>query len=350
MADSPRDAAHDQCPEIDGNLCVHGRTVDATCTACVKACPEGALSLCDDGLMIDVGRCDGCGLCAAVCPESAIEAKFATTMRDVRGQGVAFVACDTATSDDGAGVVPCVHAISMRALFQLHDRGIYTLWVAEAPCDTCRRGACMRLESVVDTVNQYLSARDQPALAIRLLPVGKWRAARDGAEVRRRDNGLGRRSLLKGMVSTLIDRVERQTVADEAPRPKHRPPLFADGDTALLPFVPEIDSERCSGCDACVRLCAHGAITLRRDGDNTHYGLKANRCSGCMLCVDVCRQHAISIGTDIAPTQLQLPLRRQVCARCGTPFHMPGDQALESATCWVCRETGRKLNLFQVLA
>ncbi len=43
------------------------------CSACVTACPQGALSLTADGITIDATRCDVCGRCADVCPTLATE-------------------------------------------------------------------------------------------------------------------------------------------------------------------------------------------------------------------------------------------------------------------------------------
>ena len=43
------------------------------CGTCVVACPETALTLTQDGIVTDAGRCHLIGLCAAVCPTKAIE-------------------------------------------------------------------------------------------------------------------------------------------------------------------------------------------------------------------------------------------------------------------------------------
>lgn len=43
------------------------------CRACVDACPEGACTLTDTGIVTDLARCTACGKCADVCPTTATE-------------------------------------------------------------------------------------------------------------------------------------------------------------------------------------------------------------------------------------------------------------------------------------
>jgi len=40
---------------------------------CIEVCPEQALTLTKDGIIIDRNRCDGCGKCVEVCPAAALE-------------------------------------------------------------------------------------------------------------------------------------------------------------------------------------------------------------------------------------------------------------------------------------
>jgi pyruvate formate lyase activating enzyme len=43
------------------------------CRTCVTACPNGCLTMADDGLVIDLERCVACGKCVAACPSGARE-------------------------------------------------------------------------------------------------------------------------------------------------------------------------------------------------------------------------------------------------------------------------------------
>ena len=43
------------------------------CGACVQECPVSAVTMTNQGAVIDAGRCIGCGRCAANCCAEAIE-------------------------------------------------------------------------------------------------------------------------------------------------------------------------------------------------------------------------------------------------------------------------------------
>lgn len=47
-------------PEINKSVC-------KKCGACIAICPQGAISLDEDGITIDISKCAGCGQCVAVC-------------------------------------------------------------------------------------------------------------------------------------------------------------------------------------------------------------------------------------------------------------------------------------------
>ena len=44
------------------------------CRTCIEACPNGCLTMTDNGLFIDRARCQACGKCTEACPSGALEA------------------------------------------------------------------------------------------------------------------------------------------------------------------------------------------------------------------------------------------------------------------------------------
>jgi uncharacterized Fe-S center protein len=56
--------------------------------------------------------------------------------------------------------------------------------------------------------------------------------------------------------------------------------------------APSVAAKQCTGCGACLRACAHGAIVL----DSGKAVIDAARCAGCGRCITVCEPRAIHIN------------------------------------------------------
>ncbi len=66
-------------PEIDLALC-------DLCGDCLSACPNGALSIAEEHLMVDEEHCAYCGDCEEVCPKGAIALPFEITFAAPKGE------------------------------------------------------------------------------------------------------------------------------------------------------------------------------------------------------------------------------------------------------------------------
>ena len=69
-------------PEVVAGRCVHTILEGASCKAYVDVCPRQAWVLDEEQLGIDVDRCNGCGLCAAACPQDAIHARLPLELKE----------------------------------------------------------------------------------------------------------------------------------------------------------------------------------------------------------------------------------------------------------------------------
>ena len=58
--------------DFNASACAHGRSGKPGCTRCIDACPAEAISSLIDKIEVDPYRCQGGGVCAMVCPSSAI--------------------------------------------------------------------------------------------------------------------------------------------------------------------------------------------------------------------------------------------------------------------------------------
>ena len=59
--------------DVSFDLCVRNKSSKASCEACVHFCPKMAVSFAG-GLEV-TDRCDGCGICAQVCPNEVFQSR-----------------------------------------------------------------------------------------------------------------------------------------------------------------------------------------------------------------------------------------------------------------------------------
>ena len=339
-------------PDVNGGRCVHSRLETAQCRRCVDACPRDAWVMDDEMLGIDTSACDGCGLCGPACTEEAIRFDFLPDIRMRRDAGeFGFVCCEYAVRDEVPGRVPCVHATSLATLVRLYRRGVRRLFVSPGDCPTCPRGAGGSLDVLLNRLNSLLVARGLPSLLMVTLAARPWQELRESMEDASRA-AVSRRGFLRGATARAVDKASSRFLelagpedADLAvppgrilPRTDARQPAF---------FSPAMNPLRCNGCDACVRICPHGAVAMAAGGDA--YEIDADACSGCGLCVDACDRDAMSVDSWTATTDSILPLEKGRCVGCGADFHLPAAQGRPREYCRICEATGHYRSLFQVV-
>lgn len=329
-------------PDIDGAACSLGRLASSGCAACVQACPRGALQDDADSLSFDTEACSGCGACAAACPQGAIRlAGSAVPCLDQPATGAAFttVALVCPLRHPAAASV-CLQALGLEALARLWLAGVRRLLALTGDCASCPDGAGLALAGRLAMLNALLDDRGLPSLRI------------DRAD--RIPNGLSR--LQTGPVVPGSRRAFLGLAASAEPSP--REPALArlqslSGRTApaRTAFSPRIDPTRCSGCDACVRLCPEDALSLIKDETGEMaYSVASSRCTGCKICADVCSSDAMTIASMEPPADPVL-LTAFRCRGCGVDVHVPAAAPRsDGGLCPICARTGHHRRLFQVLA
>jgi NAD-dependent dihydropyrimidine dehydrogenase PreA subunit len=334
-------ASRQNQPEVDPRRCVHSAAILARCSACVERCPRSSWILSDSGLGLDTASCDGCAICAAACPQTAIVMPHpVSAVVSVNEPDTALVACEVAVPQSGKGIVPCLHAIGLNDLARLHRNGVRGLVAARCDCVRCDRYAKAPFDQAVADVARLLADRDLPDLAIDQRPAAAWVGLRD------QHLRPSRRALFAAFrpVAPLPETVDddRLPAAQTLPAGRRQP--------ALHPFLPVIDSTTCAACDACARICPQQAIRLETDGpEGAAYVVDPPRCTGCRLCVDVCEAGAVTIAAWRVENPSVIHLDAAQCTACGNMYHLPQGRGTDRPLCRICAKVRHTRNLFQVM-
>ena len=359
------------CPEVIASRCVHSRIGTASCQACVTACPRSAWVIDDERLGIDVTACDGCDLCIPACPETAICSARAANRPPVRrlyDQPVHMVACQYAAVAPGPHQMPCVHALGWRDLLRTHQQQEQEqeqpLWlISTGDCATCPRGSAPRLAERVTQLNRLLHSRHRPLVTLIMLEAPCWQALLEQTQA---DIGPAttRRGLFRTALRSVLTTALEATGLEDADEGSVSAPLAAwpeVGAATLFPWVPILDPTRCNGCDACIRLCPHQALTLEpaesaesaepaeSAAQSPAYRIEARFCTGCGICRDVCDQGAVRLEALQSQHQQRIPLVAGLCSVCAAPYHRPADPGTTPSRCRICAHTRRGRQLYQVL-
>lgn len=323
-------------------ICAHARKGIVGCSACLNACPAGAIVPAGDTVSVDLFRCLGCGTCTAVCPSGAltyayapweeITARVASLLAEHRGStssapvimfhqanGKAGLA-DAASLSTPQGTVLPVAVPSLAAV------GLDT-WLA-ALADGAAAVATVIPDDAPSSVRRILT--DQADVACQILTAlgeDKERCrlvAADDEENSLIEPALPRTTNANALTSG--DRRAALFLAVEAlaaTAPSQRDSIALPAGAAYGQIV--VDGAVCTLCLSCVDACPFEALATGEDGATLEF-VEAS-CVQCGLCRATCPEAAIELVPRLLLSHDARWRRRRLhhgemarCLECGAPF------------------------------
>lgn len=304
----------------------------AHCERCERACPQGAISLDQDGPSIERALCTDCGICAGVCdafawPVSTLSDLVETAKRVSAKDGMACFTCNDflipgAETRSNVIVLPCLASVPPEFWSALlaHDVNVGIYREADY-CSSCFIGgpnAPLLFSHALTTAESWTG---RTAVALGSVPlrenlldfcIGLDGEDRRGIFSKLADEGKDiasgkHRKEQAGTVQSFHEknarlrakaRIGNASIPPFGPDHRTRPrqDLIVEAANALPERAAELtrytattDKQRCSGAGSCIDACPTGARSIDEDGTAI---VNPSLCIACGACIEACEREA----------------------------------------------------------
>lgn len=276
---------------LDADKCAHARQGVAGCSACLHACPAGAITPGKETVAIEPHLCQGCGTCALLCPSGAVRHavpgtsaelnRLAGLLRENRQTAGIWIVKPSREVDVPTGwlAFSVTESASLGVEFWLAAlaMGVRRVAIATDGLPDATRAALSRQ---ADWAAALLTGMGHPvalALADSAAELAGL-AAMPNLPSAELPDGSDKRTLLMAAIEALLAPVQAPVEI-----------TLPDGPLGAV-FV---DAGKCTLCAVCVRLCPTAALHL--PGSRTQLALREDKCVQCGLCVHGCPEKAVSL-------------------------------------------------------
>ncbi len=314
------------------------------CTRCVAVCPKQAITLTDEGPVIDPDQCSRCGLCAGICDAFAwkritLEDLVERCKREAKSEGYVCFTCNEhifagLVVRSNVVVLPCLAAVPPEFWSALLAQQIHVgIFLDRTYCDDCTTAGTLAPVLFDHALNQAQSWTQRSIEELDLIPeresILSLYANVDKAN---------RRSLLSALANEGIDiatgkhrrrnaatvdsfhenqeRLRAQGRIRSSLQEKNMPTILAKkktwprqklivGAAQAMPehaenlerYQSSTNVSLCHQNHACVNACPTGARTV---DDQGYPKVDAKRCIACGICIVACKQHACDFSAITA--------------------------------------------------
>ncbi len=343
---------------LDIARCVRTTNKFSTCNACVEVCPVETIKINEHLPSFVPNDCVGCGGCLAACPDAAY------SLDDFSAINYIFSylenESDVVTCKES---IPCMAALNVdemlsMVLLQQRDVSFDMSHCSECPIATTNRPL---IEERVEEVNFILEAMDM-SLSIILDESEKIQEVEEEKIASRRDffakanikdvakAKVGFENSVEALDEELkehsasvsdIKNIREKKVPDRrkllamAMKRANVPETFHILDTNDISFSSQkvLDSESCTNCQMCYRICPTGALSSNNYGE--FIAFDAFACIKCASCHDVCEPKSLTLKSTFSLEKIFKPEKEMLvkfdvkrCNECGMPFVYRGGEVI----------------------
>ncbi len=296
--------------ELDLGRCASGRSELIGCEFCLP-CPYEAITREGTKIVFNEIRCQGCGLCCALCPLSVPQLQEYPNhlmysqienllSGDLHPKVLLFACSEHFETLNAVGrkkikypallplFVPCIDLVSethILSAFELGADGVILLG--------CENSHLEQIETAVKFANMALSAFDLGERVF-LISDGQCDAEDFAKETVDFVNELSP-SPIRNMKREKIDFTKpKRDVLLELIQNLHKKTKVHPGlieENTQFPFADVAIDSKCTICNACVNLCSTNALSKEGNKVNFVYG----NCIACGLCERACPEEAITL-------------------------------------------------------